>query len=85
MLKLFERLLIARAPVKYLDDGQSDTDIVELNISTSISQVCEIDENLKMIRQYYLGDADRVKMGMPGRSEPGIAERLAIGIYNACT
>jgi 2,3-bisphosphoglycerate-dependent phosphoglycerate mutase len=44
-----------RALVKYLDDV-SDSDIVELNIPTGIPLVYELDERLKPIRHYYLGD-----------------------------
>jgi len=46
-----------RALVKYLD-GVSNQDIVELNIPTGIPLVYELDDNLKPIRHYYLGDAD---------------------------
>jgi 2,3-bisphosphoglycerate-dependent phosphoglycerate mutase len=45
-----------RAMVKYLD-GISDSDIVGLNIPNGIPLVYELDENLKPIRHYYLGDA----------------------------
>ena len=44
-----------RALVKYLD-GVSDADIVELNIPTGIPLVYELDDELKPIRHYYLGD-----------------------------
>ena len=46
-----------RAMVKYLD-GISDTDIVNLNIPNGIPLVYELDDNLKPIRHYYLGDAE---------------------------
>ncbi len=45
-----------RALVKYLD-GISEADIVELNIPTGIPLVYELDDELKPIRHYYLGDA----------------------------
>jgi 2,3-bisphosphoglycerate-dependent phosphoglycerate mutase len=45
-----------RALVKYLDDV-SDKDIVGLNIPNGIPLVYELDEGLKPIRHYYLGDA----------------------------
>ncbi len=45
-----------RALVKYLD-GVSESEIVELNIPTGIPLVYELDESLKPIRHYYLGDA----------------------------
>ncbi len=44
-----------RALVKYLDDI-SDADIVERNIPTGIPLVYELDDRLKPIRNYYLGD-----------------------------
>jgi 2,3-bisphosphoglycerate-dependent phosphoglycerate mutase len=57
-----QRIVIAahgnsiRALIKYLD-GISDQDIVNLNIPNGIPLVYELDENLKPIRHYYLGDA----------------------------
>ena len=58
-----KRLLISahgnsmRALVKYLD-GISDADIVGLNIPNGIPLVYELDDDLKPIRHYYLGDAE---------------------------
>ncbi len=46
-----------RALVKYLD-GISDGDIVGLNIPNGIPLVYELDENLRPVRHYYLGDAE---------------------------
>ena len=60
-----ERLLISahgnsmRALVKYLD-GVSDADIVGLNVPNGIPLVYELDDALKPIRSYYLGDAATV-------------------------
>jgi len=57
------RVLIAahgnslRALVKYLDNV-SEQDIVELNIPTGIPLVYELDEQLKPVRHYYLGDPE---------------------------
>ncbi len=48
-----------RALVKYLD-GVSDADIVGLNIPNGIPLVYELDDRLKPIRSYYLGDAQAV-------------------------
>jgi 2,3-bisphosphoglycerate-dependent phosphoglycerate mutase len=56
-----KRVLIAahgnslRALVKYLDDLPV-SEIVELNIPTGIPLVYELDDDLKPIRRYYLGD-----------------------------
>ena len=46
-----------RALIKYLDNI-SDDDIVSLNIPNGIPLVYELDDNLKPLRHYYLGDAE---------------------------
>lgn len=62
-IKLGKRVVVAahgnsiRALVKYLDKI-SDDDIVGLNIPNGIPLVYELDDELKPIRHYYLGDAD---------------------------
>jgi len=62
-IKSGQRVMIAahgnsiRALIKYLDNI-SDSDIVGLNIPNGIPLVYELDENLKPIRHYYLGDAE---------------------------
>jgi 2,3-bisphosphoglycerate-dependent phosphoglycerate mutase len=62
-IKAGKRIVVAahgnsiRALVKYLDNI-SDDDIVGLNIPNGIPLVYELDENLKPIRHYYLGDAE---------------------------
>jgi 2,3-bisphosphoglycerate-dependent phosphoglycerate mutase len=62
-IKARKRVLVSahgnsiRALVKYLD-GISDTDIVGLNIPNGIPLVYELDEGLKPLRHYYLGDAE---------------------------
>jgi len=48
-----------RALVKYLD-GISDEDIIGLNIPTGIPLVYELDDDLKPIKHYYLGDQDEI-------------------------
>jgi 2,3-bisphosphoglycerate-dependent phosphoglycerate mutase len=64
-LKVGRRVLVSahgnsmRALVKYLDQV-SDEDIVGLNIPNGIPLVYELDEALKPIRHYYLGDAQAV-------------------------
>ncbi|MCO6524010.1 MAG: 2,3-diphosphoglycerate-dependent phosphoglycerate mutase [Candidatus Schmidhempelia sp.] len=60
-----ERVIIAahgnslRALVKYLDDI-CDDDIIELNIPTGVPLVYEFDDNMQVIKHYYLGDADAI-------------------------
>lgn len=60
-----ERVIIAahgnslRALVKYLDNI-SDDDIIDLNIPTGVPLVYEFDDNMNVIRHYYLGDAEAI-------------------------
>jgi 2,3-bisphosphoglycerate-dependent phosphoglycerate mutase len=60
-VKAGQRVLIAahgnslRALVKYLDDIP-EQEIVELNIPTGIPLVYELDDELRPVRHYYLGD-----------------------------
>jgi 2,3-bisphosphoglycerate-dependent phosphoglycerate mutase len=63
-----------RALVKYLD-GVSDADIVGMNIPTGIPLVYELDKDMKPIRHYYLGDAERVRTAMPASANhaPSVA------------
>jgi 2,3-bisphosphoglycerate-dependent phosphoglycerate mutase len=65
-LRAGKRVLIAahgnslRALVKHLD-GVSEAEIVELNIPTGIPLVYELDESLRPLRHYYLGDPEAAK------------------------
>jgi 2,3-bisphosphoglycerate-dependent phosphoglycerate mutase len=59
-----------RALVKYLDNI-SDEDIVGLNIPTGVPLVYELDDDLKPIRKYYLGDPEAVE-----RSAQAVADQL---------
>ena len=65
-LRQGDRVLVAahgnslRALVKYLDDIP-DEEIVGLNIPTGIPLVYELDDGLKPIRHFYLGDPEAVK------------------------
>jgi len=59
-----------RALVKYLDDI-CDEKIVNLNIPTGIPLVYELDDNLKPIKSYYLGDSDAVKKAMDAVANQG--------------
>jgi 2,3-bisphosphoglycerate-dependent phosphoglycerate mutase len=66
-IKAGRRILVSahgnsmRALVKYLD-GISDEDIVARNIPNGIPLVYELDEALKPIRHYYLGDAQAIAL-----------------------
>jgi 2,3-bisphosphoglycerate-dependent phosphoglycerate mutase len=48
-----------RAMVKYLD-RVSDQDIVQLNIPTAVPLVYELDDAMRALRHYYLGDATTI-------------------------
>lgn len=49
-----------RALIKYLDNV-SDEDILNYNIPTGIPLVYELDDNLKPMRNYYLGDSTEIE------------------------
>ena len=62
-----------RALVKYLDKV-SDHDIVGLNIPTGVPLVYELDDVLKPIRHYYLGDPAEVEKAMQAVASQGKAK-----------
>ena len=63
-----------RALVKYLDNV-SDQDIVGLNIPTGVPLVYELDDDLKPIRSYYLGDADAIAKAQQAVANQGKAKK----------
>ena len=63
-----------RALVKYLDDV-SEKDILELNIPTGEPLVYELDEELKPIRHYYLGDAEAIAAAQAAVAKQGSAKK----------
>ncbi len=75
-----KRVLIAahgnslRALVKYLDNVPDD-EIVGLNIPTGIPLVYELDENLKPIQHYYLGDAEAIQKAIESVAAQGKAKK----------
>jgi len=78
-IKAGNRVLIAahgnslRALVKYLDN-MSDKDIVALNIPTGVPLVYELDDDLKPIRHYYLGDQESIRKAMEAVANQGKAK-----------
>jgi 2,3-bisphosphoglycerate-dependent phosphoglycerate mutase len=54
-----------RALVKYLEDIP-DEKIVELNIPTGVPMVQELNDDLKSVRRYYLGDAAKIQQAIEG-------------------
>ncbi len=77
-IKAGKQVLIAahgnslRALIKYLD-GIGDDDIVNLNIPTARPIVYELDENLRPIRHYYLGNQDDIAQAMAAVAGQGKA------------
>jgi len=59
-----------RALVKYLDNI-SEEKIVSLNIPTGMPLAYELDDNLKPIKSYYLGDPEEVKKAMESVANQG--------------
>jgi 2,3-bisphosphoglycerate-dependent phosphoglycerate mutase len=73
-----QRVLVAahgnsiRALVKYLDDV-SEQDIVELNIPTGVPLVYELDDDLRPLEHYYLGDQAAIDAAMKAVAAQGKA------------
>lgn len=61
-----------RALVKYLDNV-SDEDVVQLNIPTGVPLVYELDDNIKPVKSYYLGNAEEIKKAMDAVAKQGKA------------
>jgi len=79
-IKSGKRVLIAahgnslRALVKYLNNV-SDEAIVSMNIPTGIPLVYELDDDLKPLKSYYLGDPEEVKKAMEAVANQGKAKK----------
>ncbi|MDY0082843.1 MAG: 2,3-diphosphoglycerate-dependent phosphoglycerate mutase [Ignavibacteriaceae bacterium] len=79
MVKSGKKVLITahgnslRALVKHLDNV-SEKDIVELNIPTGIPLVYELDENLKSIKSYYLGNQEEIAKAAAAVANQGKAK-----------
>ncbi|MBN2611028.1 MAG: 2,3-diphosphoglycerate-dependent phosphoglycerate mutase [Bacteroidales bacterium] len=79
VIKEGKRVIIAahgnslRALVKYLDN-MSEDEILKLNIPTGIPLVYELNNELKPIRHYYLGDEDEIKKAAEAVANQGKAK-----------
>ena len=77
-IRMGKRVLIAahgnslRALVKYLDNV-SDQDIIEVNIPTGIPLVYLLNEDLKPLQKYYLGNQEAVQAKMVAVANQGKA------------
>ena len=63
-----------RALVKHLDNV-SDSEIVKLNIPTGIPLVYELDDDLKPIKSYYLGDEEAIRKAQEAVANQGKASQ----------
>lgn len=63
-----------RAVIKYLK-GISDADIVSLNLPTGIPYVFEFDDNLNLMKDYFLGDEETIKKLMEEVANQGKAKK----------
>ena len=63
-----------RALVKYLEDVP-DEQIVDLNIPTGVPLVQELNDDLKSLRHYYLGDPERIQQAIDGVAGTGKAKK----------
>ena len=76
MLREGKRVLIIahgnslRALIKHLDNIPDD-EIAGLNIPTGIPLVYELDDDLKPIRHYYLGDPEEIEKAVQKVAEQG--------------
>jgi 2,3-bisphosphoglycerate-dependent phosphoglycerate mutase len=78
-IKSGKRVVIAahgnslRALVKYLDN-MTEEEIIELNIPTGTPLVYELNNELKPLRHYYLGDQEAIKKAMDSVANQGKAK-----------
>ena len=78
-IKSGQKILIAahgnslRALVKYLDNIPED-EIIKLNIPTGVPLVYELDDELKPISHYYLGDPEKIKNAIKAVESQGKAK-----------
>ncbi|TAN28233.1 MAG: 2,3-diphosphoglycerate-dependent phosphoglycerate mutase [Castellaniella sp.] len=63
-----------RALIKHMD-GISDDEIVGLNIPTGQPLVYELDDGLRPLRHYYLGDPEQIQAAMQAVANQGKAAR----------
>ena len=81
-IKAGKQVLIAahgnslRALVKYLDNI-SEEEITELNIPTGIPLIYQLDEDLKPIKSFYLGDPEAIKKAAEAVAKQGTAKTIS--------
>jgi len=78
-IKSGEKVLISahgnslRALVKYLDN-MPDEEVVKLNIPTGVPLIYELDDDLKPIDHYYLGDIEKIAQAIEAVAAQGKAK-----------
>ncbi|MFW9987938.1 MAG: 2,3-diphosphoglycerate-dependent phosphoglycerate mutase [Candidatus Odinarchaeota archaeon] len=78
-IKSAKRVLISahgnslRSLVKYLDN-MPDKEVVKLNIPTGVPLIYELDEDIKPITHYYLGDAEQIAQAIEAVAAQGKAK-----------
>lgn len=79
-LKTVDSIIVAahgnslRGIVKHLKNI-SDTDIAGLNIPTATPYVFEFDDNLKLVKDYYLADPEELKRKQQAVANQGVAKK----------
>jgi 2,3-bisphosphoglycerate-dependent phosphoglycerate mutase len=80
MVQSGKKVLIAahgnsiRALIKYLDNIPDDV-IPEVNVPTGMPLVYELDDTLKPLKSYYLGDPEKVRKAMEAVANQGKAKK----------
>lgn len=80
MLKKVDNIIVVahgnslRGIVKNLK-GISDTDIAALNIPTATPYVFEFDDNLNLVKDYYLGDPEEIAKKAAAVAQQGMAKK----------
>jgi len=84
LVKKGKRVLISahgnslRALIKYLDN-LSEKEIEELNLPTGIPLVYELDENLKPLKHYYLGQEENIRLLIEEVKNQGKTAKTHVG------
>lgn len=79
-LKTVDNIIVAahgnslRGIVKHLK-GISDSDIAALNIPTAVPYVFEFDDNLNLVKDYYLGDPEEIRKKQEAVAKQGLAKK----------
>jgi 2,3-bisphosphoglycerate-dependent phosphoglycerate mutase len=59
-----------RALLKHIEN-MSEKDIVEFNFPTGIPLVCELDDNLKLVKRYFLAEPEELRLAIEAVANQG--------------